>query len=388
MGTAARRDIEPDHFRNVLGHFPTGVAGITAIGPDGAPAGMTVGSFTSVSLQPPLVAFMPAKGSSTFPKIRAAGCFCVNILGAEQEDVCRAFAARGTDKFAGLSWTSAPSGAPVLDGAIAWIDCDIESVTDAGDHYIVLGRVRELATGRSGLPLLFFQRGYGQFSSLSLTAAPEPDLIEKLRLAAAVRPHMERLVAELGVACMASARIGGEVVVLASAGIPADRKLPTRVGQRMPFVAPLGAVFAAWSDVLQQRWTAPLADVSPAQLAVYRQICGRVRDRGWSIALASEAHQRFEDRLTDVPADEIATQDLEPVRQVIGALAEVYEPPLLGGDQRYDVRNISVPVFGAGDEPVLALTLYGLPPAIAVAQIEGYAAALSGASGAIARELS
>jgi flavin reductase (DIM6/NTAB) family NADH-FMN oxidoreductase RutF/DNA-binding IclR family transcriptional regulator len=387
VAITARRDITPDHFRNVLGHFPTGVAGITSIGRDGAPVGMTVGSFASVSLDPPLVAFMPAKGSSTFPKIREAGFFCVNVLGADQEDVCRAFAARGTDRFAGLRWHPAQSGAPVLDGAIAWIDCDIESVTEAGDHHIVLGRVRDLATAQSGLPLLFFQRGYGQFSSLSLTAAPEPDLIEKLRLADIVRPHMERLVVDLDAACMSSALIGSEVVVLASTGIPVDREFPTRVGQRMPFVAPLGAIFAAWSEALLRRWTQPLTQASPEQLEQYSQMCRRVRERGWSIAMTSEAHRRFENALTGVSVSEIATQDLEPVRRVIGALAEAYDPAMLDAEREYCVRNISVPVFDSETEPLLALTLYGLPPSISRAQIDAYVEVLTEASTAISREL-
>ena len=103
MAIDTRRDITPALYRTVLGHFPTGVAAITSIGADGAPVGMTIGSFVSVSLDPPLVAFLPDKGSSTFPKIREAGFFCVNVLGADQEHVCRAFAARGTDKFAGLT---------------------------------------------------------------------------------------------------------------------------------------------------------------------------------------------------------------------------------------------------------------------------------------------
>lgn len=149
-------------FRQVLGHFPTGVTVITAAG-DAEPVGMAVGSFASVSLDPPLVGFFPDKGSSSWPRIEAAGAFCVNILGEDQEDVCRRFAMKGDDKFAGLGWSPAGSGAPLLDGVIAWIDCDIESVTEAGDHWLVLGRVRDLSVGHDGPPLVFFRGGYGRF---------------------------------------------------------------------------------------------------------------------------------------------------------------------------------------------------------------------------------
>jgi flavin reductase (DIM6/NTAB) family NADH-FMN oxidoreductase RutF len=150
-------------FRQVLGHFPTGVTVVTAVGEDG-PVGLAVGSFASVSLDPPLVAFFPARNSSSWPKIEAAGVFCVNILAEAQEDVCRRFAAKGDDKFAGLGWQAAGSGSPLLDGVVAWIDCHIESVTDAGDHFCVLGRVHDLAVAHDGAPLVFFRGGYGRFA--------------------------------------------------------------------------------------------------------------------------------------------------------------------------------------------------------------------------------
>src|ERR1700722_6991549 len=124
-------------FRQVLGHYPTGVAVVTAVDGDGQPTGMAVGSFTSVSLDPPLVAFLPDRSSTSFPRIRSASSFCVNVLSAEQEHICRAFAAKGQDKFRGLSWRPAASGAPILDGVVAWIDCEFEAIYETGDHYIV-----------------------------------------------------------------------------------------------------------------------------------------------------------------------------------------------------------------------------------------------------------
>jgi flavin reductase (DIM6/NTAB) family NADH-FMN oxidoreductase RutF/AcrR family transcriptional regulator len=146
-------------FRHVLGHFATGVAVITAVGPSG-PAGMVVSSFTSVSLEPPLVAFLPDKSSTSWPSIREAGSFCVNILSAGQEELCAQFARKGGDKFAGVHWTPAPSGAPVLDGVMAWIDCELTQTFESGDHYIAIGRVQQLEAADIGAPLLFFQGGY------------------------------------------------------------------------------------------------------------------------------------------------------------------------------------------------------------------------------------
>jgi flavin reductase (DIM6/NTAB) family NADH-FMN oxidoreductase RutF/AcrR family transcriptional regulator len=160
-------------FRHVLGHFATGVAVITAAGPSGS-AGMVVSSFTSVSLEPPLVAFLPDKSSTSWPEIRTAGSFCVNILSSGQEQLCAQFARRGGDKFAGVKWSVAPSGAPVLDGVMAWIDCELTQTFESGDHYIAIGRVLHLEAAEIGAPLVFFQGGYQQLEA----AAPvhEPSL--------------------------------------------------------------------------------------------------------------------------------------------------------------------------------------------------------------------
>ncbi|MTD17093.1 flavin reductase [Nakamurella sp. YIM 132087] len=158
-------DIEARHFRDVLGHFPTGVVVVTAIGPDGEPAGMAIGSFTSVSLDPPLVAFLPAKTSTSWPRMSGAESFCVNVLGHPQAELGRAFARSGGPKFDGLAWTPAPSGAPVLPGVLAWIDCRRSDVHSAGDHWIVLGEVTALsADPEAEGPLVFYRGAFGHFA--------------------------------------------------------------------------------------------------------------------------------------------------------------------------------------------------------------------------------
>jgi len=152
-------------FRNVLGHFPTGVTVITAMGPDG-PAGLAVGSFASVSLEPPLVMFCPGNQSSSWPSIKAAGVFCANVLADDQKDVCSTFASKAPDKFANVSWTTQCTGSPVLDGAEAWIDCEIIQAIEAGDHWVVLGKVLALDAAAGKTPLLFYRGGYGCYKEL------------------------------------------------------------------------------------------------------------------------------------------------------------------------------------------------------------------------------
>lgn len=156
------RHVTGERFRKVLGVFPTGVVVVTAIDREGKPVGLTVNSFTSVSLEPPLVAFLPAKSSTSFPAIRDAGVFCVNVLALDQVQLCRSFAAKGTEKFAGVRWRPAPSGSPILNDVIGWIDCDIEMVTETGDHFIVIGRVLDLDIESHRSPLIFYRGAYGQ----------------------------------------------------------------------------------------------------------------------------------------------------------------------------------------------------------------------------------
>ncbi|MFP5435935.1 MAG: flavin reductase family protein, partial [Alphaproteobacteria bacterium] len=125
------------------------------------------GSFTSVSLDPPLVAFFPAKSSSSWPRIEAVGKFCVNILASDQQPLCRQIAAPGPDKFAGIVHRVSANGSPILDDVVAWIDCALDAVHEAGDHYIVLGKVVALEVDRPERPLLFFQGSYGEFSLIA-----------------------------------------------------------------------------------------------------------------------------------------------------------------------------------------------------------------------------
>jgi 3-hydroxy-9,10-secoandrosta-1,3,5(10)-triene-9,17-dione monooxygenase reductase component len=155
--------VDQADYRRVLGHFPTGVTVIAAVDGDEA-VGVAVGSFFSVSLDPPTVGFCAARASSTWPRIASAGVFCVNILGAAQEDICRRFANKDADRFRSIGWSLTAGGSPRLDGVLAWIDCGIEQVVESGDHYIVVGRVRDLAVEHEGGPLVFYRGGFGGFA--------------------------------------------------------------------------------------------------------------------------------------------------------------------------------------------------------------------------------
>jgi len=155
--------VDGAQFRQVLGHFPTGVVVVTALA-DGVPVGLSVNSFTAVSLEPPLVAFCAARLSGSWALIRPTGGFCVNVLAEDQEAVSRVFATPGADRFRSLGWTLSASGAPHIHGALAWVDCAIDAVHPGGDHEICVGRVRALGVEREDGPLVFYRGGYGRLA--------------------------------------------------------------------------------------------------------------------------------------------------------------------------------------------------------------------------------
>jgi flavin reductase (DIM6/NTAB) family NADH-FMN oxidoreductase RutF len=151
-------------FRQVLGHFPTGVTVITSTDEQKKPLGFAVGSFASLSLDPPQVLFCAGRQSSSWPKIEATGKFCVNILAGDQEDVSRVFASKTVDKFGEIGWKHSGNGSPLIIGALAYVDCTITSVVESGDHYVVIGDVQDLDVLHEGGPLIFYRGGYGRFT--------------------------------------------------------------------------------------------------------------------------------------------------------------------------------------------------------------------------------
>jgi 3-hydroxy-9,10-secoandrosta-1,3,5(10)-triene-9,17-dione monooxygenase reductase component len=150
---------DSSQFKEAMSTFATGVTIVSGL-EDGQPVGFTCQSFVSLSIDPPFVAVAPARTSTSWPRIAKAGIFCVNVLGDHQSELGRDFAVSGGDKFEGVAWQPAPAtGAPLIDNTLAWVDCRLELVHDAGDHELIIGRVLDLGIGK-GSPLLFFRSGF------------------------------------------------------------------------------------------------------------------------------------------------------------------------------------------------------------------------------------
>ncbi|UZX03083.1 flavin reductase family protein [Arthrobacter sp. CDRTa11] len=160
-------NITPAYYRQVLGKLPTGVVAITGINDDNEKLGLVVGTFQSLSLEPPLVMFCVDKSSSSWPKLRKLQKFTANILADDQIAICRSLSRKGPEKFENLPCTEGPLGTPHLDGATAYIDCLVTAEVVVGDHYMVVGAVSHMTEG-NGDALLFRAGKFGQYQPLEI----------------------------------------------------------------------------------------------------------------------------------------------------------------------------------------------------------------------------
>lgn len=156
--------VDPPEFRRILGHWVTGVAVIATNDPAGRPCGLTANAVASLSLDPPLVLVCVDRTADSHDCIRDAGVFSINVLGAGQERMARRFAAWDVSrKFEGVAYRREATGAPVLEDALAWVDCRLQATHPGGDHSIFVGEVVAGDAGPGG-PLVYYRGGYGGFT--------------------------------------------------------------------------------------------------------------------------------------------------------------------------------------------------------------------------------
>ena len=363
--------IDDRRFREVLGHFPTGVALVTAVSGDGEPVGMVVGSFTSVSLDPPLVAYFPTTASRTFARLRESDIFCINVLSADQEGLCRRFASQSDDKWSGVGWQASPGGAPILEGAVAWIECTRESITEAGDHYLVMGRVADLDVLNPVPPLLFFQGGYGRFTLSSLVAASSPDLVAAIRMAEIARDDIEGLSRRAGVACDVIAAVGPDLVFVGAATSgDAPPSSPT-LGTRIPLIAPLGEQYVAWAGhEAAQRWMdrSGITDADARSALVARLVASR--ERGWSLSrIDADEELDVYESLREYSDGDLTPAQERALRDRITRWSQSYEPVSIDDDALYDAHSVVVPVLDSDQRPLLVIRLVSLPRPVLGRQI-------------------
>jgi DNA-binding IclR family transcriptional regulator len=256
-------------------------------------------------------------------------------------------------------------------------------VIPAGDHFIVLGRVRDLDVAEATAPLIFYQGGYGRFSPSTL-AANDADLMEQLAVVDVARPHMTELSTRLGVECVAIALVNSEVAVVASSGAPRTGRRLTRVGTRVPFSPPGGYVFAAWApDPVVQAWVSRHA--RPDQdddVDTHRRRLARIRERGFSLGLGGAAHHHFGTAARALRRSETGDRPAALAR-LISILADDYEPENLTESAAYPIETVTAPIFDEHGSVVLALVLYGSADTTAPTQVSRLTEPLLAAASAV-----
>lgn len=386
------RGPDPAHYREVMGHYPTGVTVVTGTSPEGDPIGMVVGTFTAVSLDPPLVAFMPTTTSGTFALMRDSPSYCINVLAHDQIDLCRLMAVPRPGKFGDVAWSPSASGAPVLQDAVAHIHCRPHDVVTAGDHLIVLCAVQGMEVNRPATPLLFFQGGYGGFTTRAMSAKGDAGLIEAVRLADVARPQAEQVARSLDCEVAVLVAANDHELTTAAAAYGPSAQVLEPLGVRVPLMPPLGEAYVAWSrDDTIEAWLARAATREPEVVEKYRSRLATVRQSGFALSRQREdARPSYAD--LHEAMREYANGDLTPareraVRAVIAQSSTFFETIDIEDGETYDLGAIVVPVLGRDEEVVLCLRASQLPAAVSARTVRQWVSMLQGAAASVSQQL-
>lgn len=377
--------LDPARYREVLGHYPTGVAVVTGTTPEGDPVGMVVGTFTAVSLDPPLVAFMPTIGSGTYALMRDAGRFCINVLAHDQLELCRLLAVPGPGKFEDVDWSSGANGAPVLADAVAHIECRLHEEVVAGDHYIVLCAVEEMTVTRPVTPLLFFQGGYGGFNPRGMSAQGDAEIISAIRLAEVARPDADRIAREIGCEAGVLVGINDHEVTTAYTTFAGGAQMEEALGERILLMPPLGEGYVAWRPEAEvEQWIARTSSKDDAVREKYRGRLEAVRERGYALSvLEGESPHDYEElkqAMRDYASGQLTPAREREVRSVIATMSRFFETLDLEDDTTYDLGSIVVPVLGPDGVSVMVLRARQLPARATGAQVRRWVRSLQDAA--------
>jgi flavin reductase (DIM6/NTAB) family NADH-FMN oxidoreductase RutF/DNA-binding IclR family transcriptional regulator len=384
-------EIDPALYREVLGHYPTGVTVVTGL-VDGEPVGMVVGTFTAVSLDPPLVAFMPTTGSGTYARLARATAYCINVLAHDQQDLCRTMATPADDKFADVAWHPSALGAPALDDAVAQVHCTPEQEVEAGDHYIVLCRVQALEVTRPVTPLLFFQGGYGGFSPAGMAARGDADLIAALRLTDTARHAVERLAHRLRCEAAVLVGVGPDELTTAFSAYGGSAEMVEPLGQRIPLIPPIGEAYVAGAaPEVVERWLSKVSPRDPELVDQYRARLASVERRGAGISLlrgdGPVEYEQLGEALRDYATGELTPARERELRGLLASTRCFFEDRELVADETYRVGGIVVPVRNPEGDISMVLRVTQLPAGATGAQVEEWIATVRQAAREVERHL-
>lgn len=335
-------------LRDVLGHYPTGVVAVTGVSPDGAPLAMVVGTFSSVSLDPALVMFMPTKASETYSALRESPKFCINVFAHDQMAETRALAQRNPDKFDQIEWSMSDRGMPQVKNAVAYIHCALQEEVDAGDHLIALCQVEDVHVARPVNPLVFFQGGYGGFAARGGTAYVDSGLIAAVRAAEVAHPQLARIAEQYDCEAVALAQISDRDQTIGAAARGASVDNPSRLGTRLPLIPPIGEASVAWNDEYAERWLKRIFPPEEETIDRYRSRLATIREQGYAVQLRpteDDAEDALADALHEYSLEELTPARDRAVSTVIAQSTAQFDEPTLTAENASRVRSVTVPVF-------------------------------------------
>ncbi|MCS5480365.1 flavin reductase family protein [Corynebacterium sp. YIM 101645] len=364
--TAVAQEFEPRIFRDVMGHYPTGVAVVTGRAPDGELLALVVGTFSSVSLDPPLVSFMPMKTSKTFARMRECDSLCINIVGGEQEAEMLSIARRWENKLDGVDWYMSPSGNPILKNSIAWIDTSIAEIVEAGDHWITLCRVHDMEVTNPVSPLLFFQGGYGSFVGTSLIGRLSHEILPAIHAAHSAGAQLEDLAQTLRGEVAVFAAVSDDEFATVYHSMAPGTSPEHSFATRFPIVPPIGDTYMFdKSPEVQERWMHKLKDPSEEILETHRRRLAIVKENGFLIAhLPEEGSAAYEQMIratNEYKKARLTPAEERAIRETIGNTTVDYEQRELLDEERYNVGSIVFPVKDPGGEYTMTLRIAQLP---------------------------
>ena len=347
--------MDPRMIRDVMGHYPTGVVVVTGI-VDDEPVGMVVGTFSSVSLDPPLVSFMPMTTSASYAKLRTAKHLVVSVLADDQLQECRTLASKDPQKFEKVSWTPSSKGAPMIDGAVAYVHGHIDQEIEAGDHYITLLAYDEVAVNRPVTPLLFFQGGYGGFSTTGLSAHVDESLISAVRVAEATRPQLDALAEKFQCSAHALVQISPIDQTIGATSYGGSSDADERIGVRVPLIPPLGEAAVAWSPDQVDQWISRIFPPDEEVINQYRSLAATIREQGYAISRIDHDPAGYEslgNALSEYAGGELTPARDRAVRTTIAESASFFGGSIDPTDTDLDLASIVVPVFDPTSEESL-----------------------------------
>ena len=358
--------VDSGQFRSVMSHYPTGVAVVTGRAPDGEPLAMVVGTFSSVSLDPPLVSFMPMKTSKTFDRLRECDSLCINIIGGDQQQELMSIAQRWKQKLDGIHWTPSPAGDPVLGNSLAWIDTTIYDLVDAGDHWIVLCQVRDLDVTKSAPPLLFFQGGYGTFVGNSRLPHPRHDALSAINSTHSAQAELQELADTIRCEVVVWAALSeNEFATIFSAlgpGVSAEGQLATRV----PTIPPIGDTYVFdKSQEVRDRWISKIGTKDDNVRADHLRRLEYLEKNRYGICFlpdaGSDAYQGMIDATREYLTRKLIPSEERIVTDLMKGTAIDYNQREIVDDDYYDIGSMVFPMRDAEGATTMTLRLAQLP---------------------------